>query len=100
MGEIMKLTELRDKIKEALKLHEDYDVFIKIDDEEIKPHIDDCNISSSRYSFLIRIKNECDIYHIEDMKYCNVCDIYYPNHIECPSCRLKEEEVERNGLKI
>ena len=83
----MKLTELKDKIDEALKLHNDYDV--KVNHEEI----DECGIDPGRFNFNIYAPElECDGYHIEgdeDMEHCSICTVYYPVDKECPSCELK-----------
>ena len=86
----MKLTELKEKIDEALKLHDDYD--IKINYEEI----DECGIDSGRFNFNIYVNDQifgCDEYHIEedeDMEYCNICSIYHSRDIKCSGCALKK----------
>jgi len=85
----MKLIELKNKIDEALKLHDDYDV--KVNHEEI----DECGIDSGRFNFNIFVDDQifdCDSYHIEyddSVENCSICNVYYPADTECPSCELK-----------
>lgn len=94
----MKLTELKKKIDEALKLHSNYNVKIVTGD------VFESNIDSGRFNFNIHVdvsSLRCDEYHIEDdedMEYCSVCDVYYPDRIECPSCELKEIKRRRENV--
>jgi Zn finger protein HypA/HybF involved in hydrogenase expression len=86
----MKLTELKNKIDEALRLQDDYDV--KVNYKEI----DECNIDDGRFNFNIFADDQifdCDRYHIVDddeMEYCESCEMYYPSGKDCPGCKLKE----------
>jgi len=84
----MKLTELKNKIDEALKLHDDYDVKI------LTGKVPDCSISSDRSDFNIHIDvPEGEEYHIveeEDMEYCRTCELYHLSGKECPGCKLKK----------
>jgi len=86
----MLLTELKEKIDDALKLHQDYEV--KVNETEI----DECGIDSSRFNFNIFVDDQifnCDEYHIEEddsIILCDKCNIYYPNDNECPGCELNQ----------
>ena len=89
----MKLTELRNQIDEALKLHDDYDVKIVLEDVT---DIEDIGIDPGRFNFNIYVEDKsfsCYDYHIEedeDMEHCGICSVYYSTDKECPSCELKE----------
>lgn len=100
----MKLTELKDKIDEALKMNDDYEVVMKTSNDEIIPHIDDCNIGPGRRSFMIDLEDfGCEEYHIdndEDMEYCSTCDIYYPESIKCPGCELNRLKTQTKKIHI
>jgi len=86
----MKLTELKNKIDVALKLHDDYDVKIITTDEVLE--IEDCGIDGGKFNFCIEVDIpaiyiECEGYHIEDdigMEHCSICDVHYSVDEECP----------------
>ena len=94
----MKLTELKNRIDEALQLHSDYDVVI--DGLEIEG----CEIGPGRFNFNIEVNEEgCQEYHIEEddnVVYCSTCDIYYPSGKDCPGCKFKKikESVKKSLL--
>lgn len=108
----MKLTELKKKIDEALKIHDDYDVKIITEDDFDRciDEPDDCGVDPGRFIFYIHvdvsiIREECDKYHIDDddsMELCSVCDIYHSDKIECPKCwsiRMKKKIKELTLMK-
>jgi len=104
----MKLTKLKNKIDEALKLHDDYDVKIITDDEILE--IEDCGIDSGRFNFNIEVDvpvvyEECNEYHIEDdigIEYCSICVVYHSAEKECPGCELNKikESVKKTLLSF
>lgn len=101
----MKLTELKNKIDEALRQHDDYDVRITTDDNFDEAKVVDGEIDSGRFYFNIHIDVSsvlCIGYHIEDdmgMEYCSICNCYYSADKECPGCELKKLR-ENLGLLI
>lgn len=92
----MKLTELKEKIDEALRLHDDYDVRILTGDDFDETKVIDGEIDSGRFYFNIYVDLSsvlCIGYHIEDdmgMEHCSICNVYYSSDEECPGCTLKK----------
>ena len=103
----MKLTELKEKINEALKLNDDYDVRILTDDWNDSIIVDG-RIDSGRFYFNIHVDVTsvlCEGYHIENdlgMKCCSICNVYYSVDEECPSCKLRnfKESVKKALLSF
>ena len=89
----MKLTELKNKIDEALRLHDDYDVVITTDDNILD--IEECGVDSGRFNFNVELDASvvCEEYHIEEddyMEHCSNCGVYHSRDGKCPSCNLRK----------
>ena len=90
----MKLTELKDSINEALKLHDDYDIRILTDEVHVEIEAVRSGIDSGRFCFNIYVNTvvwPCERYHVEDddmMECCSHHDLYHLDTEKCPACQL------------